>query len=46
MATINVGEETKEHFRKIKLSISAKDGRQISEEELLKILINNFEDGN
>jgi len=44
MATINVSDETKEIFRKLKLNLSAKNGEQISEEEFEKILINNFGD--
>ncbi len=44
MATINISDETKEIFKKLKLNLSAKNGEQISEEEFVKILINNFED--
>jgi len=44
MATINVGDETKEIFKKLKLNLSSKNEKQISEDEFLKILINNFEE--
>jgi isopropylmalate/homocitrate/citramalate synthase len=44
MVTINVSEETKEEFKKIKLELSAKQGKSISEDELLKILIEKYKE--
>ena len=43
MVVINISEETKERFRKLKLDVSAKEGKAISEDELTIILIDKFE---
>jgi hypothetical protein len=44
MVTINLSPETKERFKRIKLNISAKEGKSVSEDDLLKILLDKFEE--
>ena len=43
MVTINVSEETKERFKKLKLQISAQKKESISEDNFLIQLLNKFE---
>jgi hypothetical protein len=42
MPTINVSNETKERFKKLKWDLASKQSMSISEDELVKILIEKF----
>jgi len=44
MATINTSQDTKEEFKEEKLNYSAKIKKDISEDEFLKVLLNNFKE--
>jgi hypothetical protein len=44
MVTINISIETKERFKKIKLDVSAKQNKRLSEEDLMKLLLDKFEE--
>ncbi|MEK6878108.1 MAG: hypothetical protein AABY22_00790 [Nanoarchaeota archaeon] len=43
MLTINVEEEAKEKFKLLKLRYSAKIGKELSEDEFMGVLLENFE---
>ncbi len=44
MPTINLSEETKERFKQLKLEISAKEGKSLSEDEFEIILLDKFKE--
>lgn len=43
MVTINISEQTKDRFKKLKLDFSAKEGKSFSEDEFEIILLDKFE---
>ena len=45
MVTINVSDKTKKRFLRMKLDLSAKANDSISEDGLINLLLNKFENG-
>jgi len=44
MTTINLSRETKNRFRELRLKLSGKEGKSISEDEFEKVLLDNYEE--
>lgn len=44
MKTLNVSDETKQRVKKLKLNTSAKLGKSVSEDDIINILLNKFEE--
>ena len=42
MTTINLSDKTKEEFIKLKLNISSKKGKYLSEDDMMIILLDNY----
>jgi hypothetical protein len=44
MKTLNVSDETKEIFERLRLESTLKKGKLVSQDEFMKILINNYKE--
>ena len=46
MVTINISDATKDKFKKLKLDVASHKGESVTEDELLVLLIDNFNEVN